>query len=426
MEAQKTNERDWRTILSLGLSGLGITYFLIQALSFAFLWLSNFTSAQGSMDQVISFGLLIWSSILSGLMLVPVFLLSLSELRGQAPPMWLVSRKTTYRKIILWIISLWPVIVLIGWLIADRPMTAAFLLGPINILVAGLPILWVYTSTSRGLKRGLQVRQWRIFGFSLTITPLIVIIVEIIAIAILGGMGALWFSYRSSVDPTFERDLTYLINQVSIHQNDVDALFEILKPYILQPGVIVWALVLFAGLIPIIEEIIKSIALWPMAGRKITPQEGFVGGLLCGAGFAFMENVMYFTVSITAMDWLFLAIGRAGTGVLHMLASGLVGWGLAIAWRDGKWRFLTGTTLFAIVLHGLWNAVALITGVASLVMLDAESTVWKNLLYSLPTLILFIISVVGIVLINRHFRKQNHLKTAGTDLDSENEEQVNH
>lgn len=426
METRKTNERDWRRILSLGLSGLGIAYFLIQALSFTFLWLSNFSSAQFSMDQVISFGLLIWSSILSGLMLVPVFLLSLSELRGQAPPGWLVFSQTAYRKSVLWIISLWPVIVLIGWFIADRPMTAAFLLGPINILVAGLPILWVYTSASRGLKRGLQVRQWRIFGFSLTITPLIVIIFEIIAIAILGGVGALWFTYRTAVDPTFERDLMYLINQVSIHQNDVDALLEILQPYILQPGVIVWGLVLFAGLIPIIEEIIKSIALWPMAGRNITPQEGFVGGLLCGAGFAFMENVMYFTMSITAMDWLFMAIGRAGTGVMHMLASGLVGWGLAVAWRDGKWHFLSGTTFFAIVLHGLWNAVALITGIASLLFLDVEATVWQNLLYSLPTLILFIISVIGIGLINRHFRKQNHLETTVTDQDSENEEQVIH
>lgn len=426
MEARETNTRDWRTRLSLGLSGLGIAYFLIQALIFAFLWLSNFSSAQGSMDQVISFGLLIWSSILSGLMLVPVFLLSLSELRGQAPPAWLVSRKTTYRKSVLWIIPLWPVIVLIGWFVADRPLAAAFLLGPINLLVAGLPILWVYLYASRGLKRGMQVRQWRIFGFSLTITPFIVIILELVAILILGGLGALWVSYRTSIDPSFERDLTYLFNQVSIYQNDVNGLLELLRPAILQPGVIVWVLVLFAGVIPIIEEVIKTIALWPMAGQKITPQEGFVGGLLCGAGFAFIENVMYFTVSITAMDWLFLAIGRAGTGVLHMLASGLVGWGFAIAWRDGNWRFLTGTTLLAIVLHALWNAVALITGVASLGMPDAESTVWKNLLYSLPTLIIFIISVVGIVLINRHFRKQNHLKTADTDQDSENEERVNH
>jgi hypothetical protein len=313
------------------------------------------------------------------------------------------------------------VIVLIGWFVADRPLAAAFLLGPINLLVAGLPILWVYLYASRGLKRGLQVRQWRIFGFSLTITPFIVIILEIIAILILGGLGALWVSYRTSIDPSFERDLTYLFNQVSIYQNDVNGLLELLRPAILQPGVIVWVLVLFAGVIPIIEEVIKTIALWPMGGQKITPQEGFVGGLLCGAGFAFIENVLYFTVWITAMDWLILAIGRAGTGVLHMLASGLIGWGLAVAWRDGKWHFLSGTTFFAIILHGLWNAVALLTGIASLLFLGEEATIWQNLLYSLPTLILFIISVIGIALISRHFRKQNHLETTIIDQDLESE-----
>jgi hypothetical protein len=421
MDARETNTRDWRTILSLGLSGLGTAYFLIQAISFTVLWVSNFNSPQSGIDQVINYGLLAWTSILSGLMLVPVFLLSLSKLRGQDPPTWLDTSRVTYRKKITWILSLWPVIVLIGWFVADRPLAAAFLLGPINLLVAGLPILWVYLYASRGLKRGLQVRQWRIFGFSLTITPFIVIILEIIAILILGGLGALWVSYRTSIDPSFERDLTYLFNQVSIYQNDVNGLLELLRPAILQPGVIVWVLVLFAGVIPIIEEVIKTIALWPMAGQKITPQEGFVGGLLCGAGFAFIENVLYFTVSITAMDWLILAIGRAGTGVLHMLASGLIGWGLAVAWHDGKWHFLSGTTFFAIILHGLWNAVALLTGIASLLFLGEEATVWQNLLYSLPTLILFIISAIGIGLISRRFRKQNHLETTIIDQDLESE-----
>jgi hypothetical protein len=421
MDARETNTRDWRTILSLGLSGLGTAYFLIQAISFTVLWVSNFNSPQSGIDQVINYGLLAWTSILSGLMLVPVFLLSLSKLRGQDPPTWLDTSRVTYRKKITWILSLWPVIVLIGWFVADRPLAAAFLLGPINLLVAGLPILWVYLYASRGLKRGLQVRQWRIFGFSLTITPFIVIILEIIAILILGGLGALWVSYRTSIDPSFERDLTYLFNQVSIYQNDVNGLLELLRPAILQPGVIVWVLVLFAGVIPIIEEVIKTIALWPMAGQKITPQEGFVGGLLCGAGFAFIENVLYFTVSITAMDWLILAIGRAGTGVLHMLASGLIGWGLAVAWRDGKWHFLSGTTFFAIILHGLWNAVALLTGIASLLFLGEEATIWQNLLYSLPTLILFIISAIGIGLISRRFRKQNHLETTIIDQDLESE-----
>jgi len=412
MEDQPKKRSNWRTILSLGLSGLGIVYFLIQTLSLGVLWITNFTSSHAGMDQTISYGLLFWSSILSGLVMVPVFLLSLFQLKGEPPPSWLETRRPVFRKISSWIIISWPVIVIVGWFVAGRPMIAAFLLGPINILVAGLPILWIYSLASTDLKRGKPLNQWRIFGFSLAVTPIIIIIVEIIALLILAGVGVLYVSYRTSIDPSFERDLMYLYNQVSIRQADVDAILEIVEPYIFQPSVIVWILIIFAGVIPVIEEVFKPLALWSMAGRNISPQEGFVAGLLCGAGFALMENVMYFTATLTAMDWLFLALGRAGTGVLHMLASGLVGWGLARAWQSRKWIFLGVTSLIAIVLHGLWNAVSLITGVASLVMVDSEPTVWRDLLYSAPTLVIFFISVIGMAWIKRHFIKQNHTDDA--------------
>jgi RsiW-degrading membrane proteinase PrsW (M82 family) len=185
-------------------------------------------------------------------------------------------------------------------------------------------------------------------------------------------------------------------------------------------------MIVFAGVVPVIEEIIKPLALWSLAGRKISPQEGFVGGLLCGAGFALIENVLYFSATITAMDWLFVALGRAGTGVLHMLASGLVGWGLAKAWRDGKWVFLIGTSISAIVLHGLWNAVSLATGVATLVSLDSEAATWQDLLYSAPTFILLLISVVGLAWINRYFSKQNHIdKSDNGDIEALETGEVN-
>jgi RsiW-degrading membrane proteinase PrsW (M82 family) len=146
------------------------------------------------------------------------------------------------------------------------------------------------------------------------------------------------------------------------------------------------------------------VALWTLAGRKLTPQEGFVGGLLCGAGFALMENVFYFTTVLMAEDWLFMAIGRAGTGVLHMLASGLVGWGLAKAWQDGKWALLGFTTLGAFGLHGLWNVLALVSGMAPLLILDSEPSLRQTLLYHSPVVLLLVVSVLWLAIINRHLR----------------------
>ena len=99
-----------------------------------------------------------------------------------------------------------------------------------------------------------------------------------------------------------------------------------------------------------------------------------------------------------------MAIGRAGTGVLHMLASGLVGWGLAQAWRNKKWLFLGAMTLGAIVLHGLWNIIALITGIAPIFMVGSQLTLSQTLLFNTPMLFLLILSVAALFLINRHLR----------------------
>jgi hypothetical protein len=426
MDTPKTKTQDWQAILSIALSGLGVVYFLIQALSFGVLWVTNLVNSQGAMDQTISYGLLVWSSILSCLMLTPVLLFSYYQLKGQNPPKSLDTSRPIFRKTAGLLIMIWPFVVFIGWLVAGRPGIAAFLLGPINILVAGLPILWIYTSATKGVDRGLQVRQWRIFGFSLAVTPLFAIVLEIIALLILGGFIFLWLSYQSTANPGLEQDLMYIINQASNRQGDIEAVLEILNPYLIQPGFFIWGFVVFAGVIPIIEELIKPIALWLMAGRKISPQEGFVGGLLCGAGFALMENVLYFTASSTAMDWLYLAIGRASTGILHMLASGLVGWGLGKAWRDGKWLFLGGMSLLAILLHGFWNALSLGTSLASLLLLDSNLTVWQEVLLTAPSLILLLLSAISIALIKGHFKKQNHPKTTISKEEKGNESQDIH
>ena len=398
--------KNWREILTLVISALGGLFFAVQAFSLGIVWLVSILDPFKDPAENVSIGLLFWTSILGIILLIPLLLLSINQLRGKPSPGWLNLEHPTIEKISRWVILAWPAVVFLGWWVASRENAAMIFLGPINLLVAGIPILWVYQAVQRGLPGGSQMRKWRIFGFSIVVLPVMVILAELVALLFLGGIGMLWLGIRVYADPQLEQQVMRLANQVTLYGEDIDALFTFVEPYLLQPSVIFWALAIFGGIIPIVEEVIKPIALWTLAGRQITPQEGFVGGLLCGAGFALMENVFYFTTVLLAEDWLFMAIGRAGTGVLHMLASGLVGWGLARAWRDKKWVFLGMITLGAFVLHGLWNILAVVSGVAPLLILDTEPTLVQMLLYHLPVVFLLIVAVVILFLINRHLRKE--------------------
>lgn len=407
----ETPGKDWRVILTLVISTLGILYFVVQAFALGIFWLTSLLDSITGLPESLSIGLLFWTSILGGLLLIPLLLLSIYRLRGDPLPGWLDTSRPGFRKWVRWVLLAWPAVVLVGWQVAGSENLAVFLLGPINVLVAGLPVLWIFLAAQNGLSGGSKMRQWRILGFSITLLPVIVIIAELVAMLFLAGIGGIWIMLRVSANPQIEREMTYLINQITLLGEDVNAIIQFLEPYILQPSVLIWVLAIFGGVIPILEEILKPLALWTLAGHQIKPQEGFVGGVLCGAGFALMENVFYFTTVLLAEDWLFMAIGRAGTGVLHMLASGLMGWGLAVAWQKGKLGFLGLTTFSAFVLHGLWNAFALVSGLAPFLVLDNEPTIAQMLLFYSPVILLLLISVIGLILINRHLRKaeQNSL-----------------
>jgi len=410
MTEMKSPGKDWRIILTLLVSTLGILYFLVQTFALGIFWLTSFFDATMAIDQSITIGLFLWTSILGGILLIPLVVISISRLRGAGAPRWLDTQQSQLYKRLPWMALTWLLIVALGWLVASNQTLAVFLLGPINVLVAGLPVLLIFFIAHRGLFGGSQLRQWLIFGFSITLLPLIVILAEIISILLLGGAATIWMMIRIMSDPFLEREITFLFNQVMIYGENVEGLIHFLEPIILQPGVIYWALAIFGGIFPIIEEALKPLALWGLAGRKITQQEGFVGGMLCGAGFALMENIFYFTNVLLAEDWLFMAVGRAGTGVLHILASGLVGWGLAKAWQQGKWLSLVWLTLGAFLLHGIWNVIALVSGIAPFLTLGTEPSLPQLLLYHTPLLVLVLISILGLVLINRHLRSlsENH------------------
>ncbi len=423
MMGPRTSEKSWKTILALVLSALGIVYFLIQALGVGVLWLTSLLDPQTGMAENVSSSLLVWSSLLSSILLVPVLLLSIFQLRGRDIPKWMDTSRPAFRKFTLWVVLAWPLVILAGWFVAGRPNIATFLLGLINILVAGIPVLWIYTLSQRDLNGGSLTRKWRIFGFSLTATPFIITMTEILALIGFGLIAGLWLIFRAAMNPVLERDLNNIIGQISNVQ-DIELTLQLLKPYLMRPVVIFGLLAVMSGIVPLIEEILKPLALWSLAGRNLTDREGFVAGLLCGAGFALTENLLYFTSVFTAQDWLFMVIARAGTGVLHMLGSGLVGWGLARTWRRGQWPFIALTTVSAVVFHGIWNALAIGAGIGPLLIYDNKATWVQQLLLYIPLILWLIVGCIVLILVNRRLQKQQQLDDPSNLLVEEDQEEI--
>jgi len=397
-------EKRWQTILAFVLSALGIVYFVLQAFGIGIIWLISMFDTQTDMAVKIPNSLLVWASFLSALLLVPILWLSINHLRGKPAPVWLDGRKPWVKKGLLATILIWPAAIALGWLVAGQPGLAVYILGPFNILVAGIPVIWVYFLAQRKLVPGAIDRKWRIFGFSLTVTPVLIILAEVFVLALVGLVVMVLVILLASINPALQQSLTDIMDQLSSGPG-IEIDIQTLESYLKQPVVIFGLLAVVSGIIPLIEEILKPIALWSLAGKNLTDQEGFVAGLLSGAGFALLENLLYFTNVVTAEDWLFMVIGRAGTGVLHMFGSALMGWGLARVWRSGKWPFLALMTVLAVSFHGLWNGLAILGGLGPELTFGAAASLGQRILFYLPLILLLILQTTALILINRHFRK---------------------
>jgi hypothetical protein len=119
-----------------------------------------------------------------------------------------------------------------------------------------------------------------------------------------------------------------------------------------------------AVIVPLIEEALKPAGVWLLAGRRLTPAAGFAAGVLSGTGYALIESLLLSSGS--GEDWAFLVFARIGTGTIHILTTGLVGWALALAWGENRYLRLGAVYLLAVSIHGLWNSLTLVTAFTNL------------------------------------------------------------
>jgi RsiW-degrading membrane proteinase PrsW (M82 family) len=148
-----------------------------------------------------------------------------------------------------------------------------------------------------------------------------------------------------------------------------------------------------------------------LAGKKLTPAQGFLAGLLSGAVFALLESLGSLA-SPSGQDWLGLVLGRTGTGILHTVNTGMVGWALASTWRDGRYLRLAAVYLLAAGLHGLWNVFGALLALPALLgpgSVTGIVAVFLRLGQIAPLVLLVLVILLFLILLssNRRLRAES-------------------
>lgn len=360
MDSPQTQPRQGSNLLSIAqliVSGLGIAGALLAAGGIVILALVGRFSETAGLQEITTLLATAWISVLIALLAVPSLVFSIQRLWNRAPALPSIQgfRLATISLLV------WPLVLLLGNLISRSSSLAWLLLPPIGLLAIGLPVWWLIEFARRKISVGSRQRGWGLVSFSMLVTTPVLMTVEIVALLVLVLLFALWITSQ----PQMLMKLEQLVQQLSIGQPDTEQVLNLLSPYLQNPLVILGVLLVVAGLVPLIEELLKPLGMWALAGRNLTPAQGFAAGAISGGTFALIESLFYLS-NPSGESWAVLVAGRAGTGLLHTTSTALLGWAMASAWQNGSYLRLGATYLLSCALHGLWNGLSILSGLSGI------------------------------------------------------------
>ncbi len=309
-------------------------------------------------------------------------------------------------------ILLLPIVILAGDWVSGQAKLAWLLLPPLHILAVGIPIVVVLFLAIRGLPLGSHQRTWGSVASGVVLGPTIVLILETMGLLFVAGLVVLFIFNK----PDLFNQLSAQIQELSLGTGDPEQTLETFLPYLTQPGILLGGIAFISIFVPLVEEAFKPVAVWLLAGSKLTPAAGFAIGAICGAGFALFESL---GLSSGGTDWAYLVSARLGTSVIHITNSALMGWALASTWRKKQYLQLAWVFLAVVAAHGAWNAISLLSA-SQAVLQEQGISSWLDNATWLGTLGPWVIGVMalgGLVLLiwfNARLRRQMSLSTPET------------
>lgn len=333
-----------------------------------------------------------------GLLFLPGLVFNLRKFFNK--PDWNLPRLPSPPGILYPLIALTLAAALIlGRLSLPSQVASTLLLPVLSPLALGLPVLFYLLLALKGLPGPSARRGWSVFGAALLSSPFLALVFEIIAAVFIVGLYVLYASRIPGLLETFEQI------GLAAQTASEETLLRMASTVLFSPGAGLAFLALFSVAVPLVEEFVKVAVLWFYAGKINSESEGFFLGVLCGAAFALSENVGF--AATNPGGWVEAILIRATAATMHILASGLVGWGLASFWKKGAYGRLLGAYLAAVLLHGTWNAISILNGFYSLTEYVAEppALLQSQLPSNAGWAILFSGALVGLVFFNRKMRK---------------------
>ncbi|MDE3094474.1 MAG: PrsW family intramembrane metalloprotease [Chloroflexota bacterium] len=251
-----------------------------------------------------------------------------------------------------WIAAAFGAVLGLGWLITTRDVPAAAPMPPLHVLAAALPGIALVAMAARGsVLRGAPVRwlTWR---------------QVLLAAAISMTVGVMLATYVESLGSFLGVVLLLVHNGAFASVQDSDGFFRTVQDsrFILTHNEQFFANLITASLLaPLIEELGKGLGVRFLLRRDTTRSQAFVLGAAAGAGFGFLEAMLYGVAGVQhggPGGWAAIMLVRGGSTSLHVVNTGLVG----LAWWYGVngGRPRTGWLLFALAVfnHAAWNGFA--------------------------------------------------------------------
>ena len=290
-----------------------------------------------------------------------------------------------------------------------------WLVLPILTLMVIVPPIWMlFGIGTNGIELGPRWRVFSVLGLGMTVGPLIMIVMEIALLAFIIIGGSIFVSTQK---PDLIQEIIRLGQRLQI-EADQELILKLIAPYIASPAVITVIIAYMAVFVPLIEELFKPLAVWLFARKFDSPAQGFAMGMLSGGAFALLESLNASGNGSTS--WPVIVSIRAATSLLHMTASGLVGWGIVSAFRDKKVLRFFAAYFAAVTIHGIWNACAIGAGISTLGQFLGKPE-W---LFTVIPAAICGMSVLGIGMLAVLIASNRKLKNAPAQIEEKSEKEI--